>query len=147
MASQLHILRVYVPSLFYLDEILYLQIYVQNYVSLAQNKYKLFERIALTKSQVHDFGLEYLRNPDPVVMMKLKKDPNAKQFRRENNGELFQIEVDAMQKDPERFKQLVLSSVDKYYDNETFKRVMQEYTPKYRRHNKNENKMSRKRQR
>jgi hypothetical protein len=63
-------------------------------------------------------------------MMKLKKDPNAEQFRRESNGELFQIEVDAMQKDPERFKQLVLSSVDKYYDNETYKRVMQEYTPK-----------------
>lgn len=63
-------------------------------------------------------------------MMKLKKDPNAEQFRRENNGELFQIEVDAMQKDPERFKRLVLSSVDKYYYNETYKRVMQEYTPK-----------------
>lgn len=61
--------------------------------------------------------------------MKLNKDPNAEQFRRENNGELFQIEVDAMQKDPERFKQLVLSSVDKYYDNETYKRVMQKYTP------------------
>jgi hypothetical protein len=63
-------------------------------------------------------------------MMKLKKDPNAQQFRRENNGELFQIEVDAMQKDPERFKQLVLSSVDKYYDDKTYERVMHEYTPK-----------------
>jgi hypothetical protein len=35
-----------------------------------------------------------------------------------------------MQKDPERFKQLVLSSVDKYYDNEMYKRVMQECTSK-----------------
>jgi hypothetical protein len=32
-----------------------------------------FERIALTKSQIEDFELEHLKNPDPEVLEKLKK--------------------------------------------------------------------------
>jgi GYD domain len=32
-----------------------------------------FERIALTKSQIQDFELEHLKNPDSKVLEKLKK--------------------------------------------------------------------------
>jgi hypothetical protein len=57
-----------------------------------------------------------------------QKDPNREDFRRENGG-LFQIEIDAMQKDPEKFKNLVLSAVNHYFVEKTHKKVMGEYTP------------------
>ena len=56
-----------------------------------------FERIALTKSQIKDFGLEHLKNPDPEVLNKLNRDPNRQIFM-EENGDLFQIEIDALQR-------------------------------------------------
>jgi hypothetical protein len=73
-----------------------------------------FERIALTKSQIEDFELGHLKNPDPEVLEKLKKDPNRFAFINEN-GNLYQIEIDALQKNPERFEELVLEAVDYYF--------------------------------
>jgi hypothetical protein len=73
-----------------------------------------FERIALTKSQIEDFELEHLKNPDPEVLEKLKKDPNRFAFINEN-GNLYQIEIDALQKNPERFEELVLEAVNYYF--------------------------------
>lgn len=88
-----------------------------------------FERIALTKQQIKDFGLEHLKNPDPEVLNKLNRDPNRQSFK-EENGDLFQIEIDALQRDPEKFKNLVLSAVDRYFDQGVYDAVMMEYTPK-----------------
>ena len=43
---------------------------------------------------------------------------------------MFQIEVDAMQRDPQKFKELVLSTVnDTYFDENIHKEVMEEFTP------------------
>jgi hypothetical protein len=89
---------------------------------------KIFQRVALTKKQIKDFKLEHLKNTDPEVLAKLKKDKNKEDFIREN-GSLFQIEVDTMQRDPQKFKELVLSAVnDTYFNEKTLKQVMKEYT-------------------
>ena len=87
-----------------------------------------FERIALTKSQIKDFGLEHLKNPDPDVLNKLQRDQNSYSFIQEN-GDLYQIEIDALQRDPGKFKDLVLSAVDRYFDQRVYDAVMTEYTP------------------
>ena len=88
----------------------------------------IFERIALTKPQIKDFGLEHLKNPDPEVLKKLSRDPNRYSFMQEN-GDLFQIEIDALQRNPEKFKNLVLSAVDRYFDLRVYHHVMTEFTP------------------
>ena len=54
-----------------------------------------FKRIAVTEEQTRQFNLPH--NPDPETLSKLKKDSRAKSFMRRHNGELFQIEVDALQ--------------------------------------------------
>jgi hypothetical protein len=90
---------------------------------------KIFQRVALTKEQITDFELEHLKNTDPEVLAKLKKDPNRDDFEREN-GSLFQIEVDAMQRDPQKFKELVLSAVNaKYFNEKIHKEVREEFKP------------------
>jgi hypothetical protein len=94
------------------------------------NELKIFQRVALTKEQITDFKLEHLKNTDPDVLEKLKKDPNREDFEKEN-GSLFQIEVDAMQRDPQKFKELVLSAVnDTYFDENIHKEMIEEFTPK-----------------
>jgi hypothetical protein len=99
-------------------------------LSVVLGRKDVFERIALTKAQIKEFGLEHLKNPDPDVLMKLKRDPNWYSFVVEN-GDLYQIEIDALQKDPERFKELVLLAVDKYFDQRVYDAVMTEFTPEY----------------
>jgi hypothetical protein len=47
-----------------------------------------------------------------------------------HNGELFQIEVDALMKDPERFKDLVLEAVNKYFDQSTYDDAIAEHSKK-----------------
>jgi hypothetical protein len=87
---------------------------------------ELFKRIALTKPQITEYGLRGLENPDPKVMEKLQRDSNREAFIREN-GSLFQIEVDALQKDP-RFKDLIIDSVNDYFDQDVYDTMMEEYT-------------------
>jgi 5S rRNA maturation endonuclease (ribonuclease M5) len=82
-----------------------------------------FQRVALIKPQIEQFGLEHLQNPDPEVLKKLKKDPNRLAFIAEN-GDLYQIELDALQKDPERFEELVLNAVDYYFDEVIYEQVL-----------------------
>lgn len=71
-----------------------------------------------------------MKNPDPEVLRKLEKDPNSQAFINEN-GSLFQIELDAMQKEgmKDRFKDLVVNSVNKYFDNRIYEEMMKEHSP------------------
>lgn len=91
-------------------------------------EYRLFERITLTKNQIDEFGLQNLKNPDPEVLDKLKQDPNAHAFILDN-GSLFQIELDALQKESiaDRFKQLVIDSVNKYFDQQIYEKMIKEH--------------------
>lgn len=89
-----------------------------------------FERIALNHDQISGYGLDHLTNPDPRVAAKLRRDSNRHRFLKENNGQLFQIELDALQKSPQQFSQLVTNSVKTYYDESINKRNLKEVTPK-----------------
>ena len=89
-----------------------------------------FEQVAIVKEQIEQFGLEELTNPDPAVMAKLEKDPNAENFRLENNGELFQIELDALSAlRPDDLKNLLEENVDEYFDEDIYSRIISD--PKY----------------
>jgi hypothetical protein len=82
-----------------------------------------FKRIAVTEEQTSQFTLPH--NPDPETLRKLRKDTRSKSFMRRHNGQLFQIEVDALQAyAPEEFKNLVQQSVDRYYDLEIYSEVL-----------------------
>lgn len=71
-----------------------------------------FRRVAITEEQTRQFSLPH--NPDPDTLTKLKRDTRKKSFMDRHNGELFQIEVDALQAyAPEEFKRLVQGSVDR----------------------------------
>ena len=63
------------------------------------------------------------------VAKKLKQDPNRERFMRENNDQLFQIELDALQKNQQQFKDLVVDTVNSYYDKSIYEENLEEFTP------------------
>jgi hypothetical protein len=84
-----------------------------------------FKNVAITKEQIRRFHLEHLKNTDPVVLAKLKRDRNATEFMRENDGQLFQIELDALEAlRPDDLRDLLLESVDDLFDKEIFIEVI-----------------------
>jgi len=84
-----------------------------------------FLHVAITKEQIEMFGLQGLTNPDPSVRAKLEKDPNTESFRLENNGKLFQIELDALSAlRPDKFRDLLEKSVDEHFDADIYHRAI-----------------------
>jgi hypothetical protein len=89
-----------------------------------------FLHVAITKEQIEQFGLQGLTNPDPAVRAKLEKDPNAESFKLENNGQLFQIELDALSAlRPDELKELLEKGVDEHFDDDIYHGVISD--PKY----------------
>jgi 5S rRNA maturation endonuclease (ribonuclease M5) len=87
------------------------------------------KRVAITKEQIDEFNLGHLKNTDRAVMAKLLKDNNTDEFRRNNEGQVYQIELDALLAlQPTKLKQLVLS-VDQYFVEEIFEEVLNEVSP------------------
>ena len=98
---------------------------IKKYQKLLAEKEIALKAVAITKEQIRQFHLEHLKNTDPVVLAKLKRDKTAAEFRKENNGELFQIEIDALDAlKPEDLRRLVLDTVDEYFDKEVYEKVM-----------------------
>jgi hypothetical protein len=62
------------------------------------------------------------------VAKKLKQDPNRERFMRENNDQLFQIELDALQKNQQQFKDLVVNAINSYYDKSINEENLEEFT-------------------
>jgi len=80
-----------------------------------------FVHVAITKEQIEQFRLQGLTNPDPAVKAKLEKDPNAESFRIENNGRLFQIELDALSAlRPDELRDLLEKSVDVHFEEDIY---------------------------
>jgi hypothetical protein len=104
-------------------------------VNRYRNEYGIeLKRIAITREQILEFGLQHLTNPDPEVLLKLRKDPNAGVFRKNNEGNLFQIEVDVLQVlDPAILKNLLRSNIERYFDEGIHYKIMQDskFSPKY----------------
>jgi len=88
-----------------------------------------FVHVAITKEQIERFGLQGLTNPDSAVMTKLEKDPIAESFRLENNGRLFQIELDALSTlKPIELRSLLEKSVDEHFDEDLYLSVISDLT-------------------
>jgi hypothetical protein len=86
-----------------------------------------FQRIAITDEQITVYGLP--RNPDPATLAKLERDSRRRQFMENHNGELFQVEVDAFAAlAPDAFRDLVLNSVDQFYNEDVYEEALNEYT-------------------
>jgi hypothetical protein len=86
-----------------------------------------FQRIAVTDEQVEQYRLP--SNPDPATLEKLKRDTRANAFRRRHNGELFQVEIDALAAlAPDAFRDMVLHSVDQFYDEDIRNETLDEYS-------------------
>ena len=98
-----------------------------------------FKRIAITKPQIRESNLERLQNPDTKILEKLegnsdkKGDSNTEWFKeRSGDGEVYQIELDAMHARREQFKALVLSTVDGYFDNKIYQKQVKKLQEKAR---------------
>jgi Protein of unknown function C-terminus (DUF2399) len=86
-----------------------------------------FKRVGVTYEQKQAFNL--IPNKDAKTMSKLKKDTNRFAFMEkydlDNEDDLFQIEVDALEAiAPERFRELVLQSVDEFFDKRIYRQVL-----------------------
>jgi Protein of unknown function C-terminus (DUF2399) len=86
-----------------------------------------FKRVGVTFEQKQAFNL--IPNKDPKTMSKLKKDTNSfafmEKYHLESEDDLFQIEVDALEAiAPEQFRELVLQSVDEFFDKRTYRQAL-----------------------
>jgi hypothetical protein len=80
--------------------------------------------LAITKEQIRQFHLQHVTNPDPSVLVKLKKDANRFEFMKDNNNRLFQIEVDVLQVlDPQILIDLLVSNVQRYFNQSVYDKV------------------------
>lgn len=101
------------------------------YDNLLQDLHKLgldfhLQKIAVTDQQVEEYGLEDLQNPDAMTNEKLqKRESNSEWFRSRHDRKLFQIELEAMSIQIKRFRDLILSHVDRYFDEKIYKRVLE----------------------
>lgn len=94
-------------------------------------KYGLYnidvKRVALTDELNDKYQLP--RKPDPDTFKKLNRDPRAASFRARHNGELFQVEIDALvAKAPDVFRDLVIKSVDELFDDKIHEKALNEYS-------------------
>jgi hypothetical protein len=88
-----------------------------------------FKRVGVTNEQRVRFHL--IPNKDPDTMAKLKRDSNRfafmEKYNLKNEDDLFQIEVDALEAiAPEEFRDLVLQSVDEFFDDDIYQQVLDE---------------------
>ncbi len=85
-----------------------------------------FKRIALRWDQIKTFKLEHLKNAalSDKDREKLENDPNRDWFI-EQYGSLFQIQSDSLQTlQPRKFKQLIISEVDRLFDEKIRKKIL-----------------------
>jgi hypothetical protein len=85
------------------------------------------QQIAVTDQQVEEYGLEDLQNPDAMTKEKLQeRESNSEWFKSRHGGKLFQIELEAMSIQIERFRDLIVSNVDRYFDERIYKIVLKD---------------------
>ncbi|MFL6381088.1 MAG: hypothetical protein ACJ72S_07340, partial [Nitrososphaeraceae archaeon] len=88
-----------------------------------------FKMIAVTKLQIREFDLQHLTDPDAKTLDKLegnsekKGDSNTEWFKQTwGDGEVYQIELDAMHARRPQFKEFLLSTIDSYFDYDIYER-------------------------
>jgi hypothetical protein len=85
-----------------------------------------FERIAINDQTITDFGMSNLKIiRDNSVRQKLENNPNYEWFKARHGGQVWQIEVDALQLDLSKFKELVLSNIRRHFNQGTYKETVE----------------------
>jgi hypothetical protein len=92
-----------------------------------------FKMIAITKSQIREFNLQHLTDPDAKTLDKLegnsekKGDSNTEWFKQTwGDGEVYQIELDALHARRPQFKKFLLSTIDSYFDYDIYEREVKQ---------------------
>jgi hypothetical protein len=83
---------------------------------------------------IEDFeGLEEIkdRELDGETLDMLERNPNYEWFVQRHEGQVWQIELDALLLDLPKFKELVLSNVDKRFDSSIQNEAIEEFEEKY----------------
>jgi hypothetical protein len=95
-----------------------------------------FERIAINEETIEDFELEDIRSKDldTKTIKKLKDNPNYDWFIKRHGGKIWQIELDALLLDMPKFKELVLSNIDKYFDTSLQNEAIERFNELYPEH-------------
>ena len=94
-------------------------------VTLLEDNDIHLEKIAITEQTIRDFDMENLKEiRDPNTLHKLEDNPNYNWFTERHNGEIWQIEIDALQLDLEPFRELVLSNVNKHFNERIHKAML-----------------------
>jgi hypothetical protein len=85
-----------------------------------------FERIAINEETINDFRMHNLKIiRDPNVRAKLEDDPNYAWFTERHHGQVWQIEIDALQLDLGKFKKLVLSNIKKHFEPKIHRKIVE----------------------
>ena len=88
-----------------------------------------FQRIAVTPDQIRLYDLPL--SIDQLTKNKLENDPRAKAFRNKH-GDLYQVELDALPAlIPDQFREMILHSVDQFFDERIHIEMMNEISDKY----------------
>jgi hypothetical protein len=87
-----------------------------------------FKRIALTEGQIRQFRLPI--SVDAETLTKLRRDTRSRGFKLDHNGELFQVEVDALTAyAATEFEKMVQGAVDQYFENDIYQEMLKEHSP------------------
>ena len=101
-------------------------------VTLLEDNDIHLEKIAITEQTIEDFDMENLKEiRDPNTLHKLEDNPNYNWFTERHNGEIWQIEIDALQLDLEPFRELVLSNVNKHFNERIHKAMLKKVKTAY----------------
>jgi hypothetical protein len=85
-----------------------------------------FRRIAVTTEQIQRYDLPF--NPDKTTLEKMENDSRRHRFS-EKYGGLYAVELDALPaRIPEDFKNMVLQSVDQFFDEDIFAQVLAQHS-------------------
>lgn len=88
-----------------------------------------WQRIGVTYEQMVEFNLP--KKVDAKTYKKLENHQRVEEFKNKYGG-LYQIEIDALPAlIPEEFRNMVIYSVDKYFDEDIYNSVLEKYSEEY----------------
>ena len=90
-----------------------------------------FRRVAVTLEQIKRFNLPPVPNVQETLD-KIRKDTRTNKFMEKYGGKLYAVELDALLAViPNQFRTMVQQSVDQFFDERVYKKVLRAYQPEY----------------
>jgi hypothetical protein len=90
-----------------------------------------FRRVAITLEQIKRFNLPPVPN-NQETLDKIRKDTRTNKFIEKYGGKLYVVELDALLAViPDQFRTMVQQSVDQYFDERVYKKVLRAHLPEH----------------